>query len=52
MTIWGILSFLCRVVGLASWADKLWQSHRAIVKARSEANAPVTDQEEADDLLK
>jgi hypothetical protein len=52
MTIWGILSFVCRVFGLAKWAESLWQSHKAVLKARSEANAPVTDSEEADDLLK
>jgi hypothetical protein len=52
MTIWGILSFLCRIFGLVKWADSLWESHKATVKARSEANAPVTDKEEADDLLK
>jgi hypothetical protein len=52
MTIWGVLSTLCRILGLVKWADSLWQSHEAAMKARSEANAPVTDEEEADDLLK
>lgn len=52
MTIWAVLSFLCRVFGLVKWAESLWATHKAVTKARSEANAPVTDDEESDDLLK
>ena len=52
MTIWSILSAFFRLLGFVKWAETLWTMHEITVKARSEANAPVTDDEEAEDLLK
>jgi hypothetical protein len=52
VTIWSILSLLLRLTGFARWADFLYEKHEAKVKAQNVANAPLTDDEEARDLLK
>jgi hypothetical protein len=50
MSWWLILSLLCRLLGLAAWAESFLKKHQVIVQARKDANAPVTNEEEIDDF--
>lgn len=52
MTFLSILSGLLRAVGFFEQADKMWEAHLAKVKAQEVANAPQTNDEEADYLRK
>ena len=45
MTIYSVASLLFRLVGLAQWADSLWEKHEAKVKAKEVADAPTTRDE-------
>ena len=47
----GILTIivdLLRLIGFCRWADSLWQKHQAKVKAKEQANVPLTNKEELD----
>lgn len=45
MTIFSILSLLCRLFGFAQVADSLLKQHEVCVKAREVADAPKTKKE-------
>jgi hypothetical protein len=47
MTIWYLLSFALRALGLFQWADAAFDKHQAKVKAQEQANAALNDQEES-----
>lgn len=42
MTIFSVLSLLCRLFGLFRMADAFWERHESKIKAREIANAPTT----------
>jgi hypothetical protein len=46
MSWWLVLSLLCRVVGLVTWAETLMKKHEQVIQARGQADDPITNEEE------